>query len=46
MSFGVRLVPEGDRKPVPRIDAHDGQVEVNKFLLGENAHGMRVNVIG
>ena len=46
ISFAFRFVPKGDRKPVPRIDAHDVEVEVNEFLLGENAGGIRVDLVG
>ena len=46
ISFAFRFVPKGDRKPVPRIDAHHGEVEVNEFLLGENADGFRVDLVG
>ena len=46
ISFAFRFVPKGDRKPVPRIDAHHGEVEVNEFLLGENADGFRIDLVG
>jgi hypothetical protein len=39
-------LPKGDRKPVRRIDAHHGGVEVNEFLLGENADGFRIDLVG
>jgi hypothetical protein len=46
LSVAVRFVPEGDRKPIPRIDTHRGEVQINQFLLGENAGGFRVDFIG
>ena len=46
ISFAFRFVPKSDRKPVPRIDAHHSEIEVNEFLLGENADGFRVDVVG
>ena len=40
ISFAFRFVPKGGRKPVPRIDAHHREVEVNDFLLGEEPYKM------
>ena len=45
ISLPFRLVTKGDRKPVPGIDAHHRQVEVNEFLLGENADSFRVDFV-
>jgi hypothetical protein len=44
-SFAFRFVPKCDRKPVPRIDAHHSEVEIDEFLLGENANGFRVDLV-
>src|ERR1700736_4715406 len=46
LSVAVRFVPEGDRKPIPRIDTHRREVQINQFLLGENAGGFCVDFIG
>jgi hypothetical protein len=45
-SVAFRFVPEGDGKPIPRIDTHHGEVEIDKLLFGENSGGFRVNLIG
>jgi|SRR5271165_5422280 len=45
-AFGFRLVSKRDRQPVPRIDTHDRDIEVDELLLGEYAGCFRVNFIG
>jgi hypothetical protein len=42
----VRVRTERLSKSVPRIDAYHGDVEINEFLLGENAGGFRIDLIG
>jgi hypothetical protein len=46
ISIRFGFVPKGYRKSVPRIDARHGEIEINEFLLGENAGGFRIDLIG
>lgn len=41
-----RFVPEGDGKPVPRINTHHSEIEIDELLFGEDAGGFRVDIIG
>ena len=46
LSVTFRFVAEGDGKPVPRIDTHHGEVEIDELLFGENSGGFRIDFIG
>jgi len=46
VSFRFRLVPKGNRQPIPGIDAHDREIKIDQFLLGENPGGFPIDVVG
>jgi hypothetical protein len=46
LSVAFGFVPEGDGKPVPGIDTHHGEVEIDELLFGEDAGGFRIDLIG